>query len=275
MVRINRDNLFLHIPDDKLITIKKVVDKIEVILNKHEILSTDFLNPYEIELAKSILNKFDINYSVEGGYPHAERNIIYMYPEYLSDIEKYKINYLSIKKKEDIDHRDVLGSILRLGIDRNKVGDIIINDNNIFVFVKAEQFSFLRFNLNKIGRQNVDFTNDEFSYEDMEYIEKKYIVSSLRLDTVLSSVLKMSRSKTDILIKSGRVQVNFKIESKNSLQLNEGDILSVRGSGRMIFQSIENVTKKENFVINMKFPKWGKNGSNFICDVTYSYRSIE
>ncbi|MBL7575045.1 hypothetical protein I6I92_04190 [Peptoniphilus asaccharolyticus] len=123
------------------------------------------------------------------------------------------------------------------------------------MFVKAEQFSFLRFNLNKIGRQNVDFTNDEFSYEDMEYIEKKYIVSSLRLDTVLSSVLKMSRSKTDILIKSGRVQVNFKIESKNSLQLNEGDILSVRGSGRMIFQSIENVTKKENFVINMKFPK--------------------
>ncbi|EGY76424.1 hypothetical protein HMPREF9129_2089, partial [Peptoniphilus indolicus ATCC 29427] len=49
MVKINKDKLFLHIPDDKLIVVKKVVDKIEIVLNKHEILSTDFLSPYEVE----------------------------------------------------------------------------------------------------------------------------------------------------------------------------------------------------------------------------------
>ncbi|MDY2986972.1 MAG: YlmH/Sll1252 family protein [Peptoniphilus sp.] len=255
MVKINKDKLFLHIPDDKLIVVKKVVDKIEIVLNKHEILSTDFLSPYEVELSKSILNRYDVSYLIDGGYTQAERNIIYIFPKYLYEIDKDKILYISLNKVENIQHKDVLGSILGLGIDRSKVGDIIIGSNNIFIFVKAEQYNFLRFNLKKIGKHTIFFSDDKFEYQETTYVENKFIVSSLRLDTILSSVLKISRSKVEMLIKSGRVQVNFKPEIKTSIQLKEGDILSVRGRGRIVFEKIENTTKKNNFVILIKFPK--------------------
>lgn len=254
MVKINKDNLFLHIPDENLITIKKIVDRMELALKKHEILSTDFLNPYEVELAKSILNRFDIGWISDGGYDDAERRIIYLYPNYILDLKKDKVSCLSIEKQDGINHKDVLGSIIGLGVDRAKIGDIIFS-NYIYIFVKNEQYEFLRYNLKKIGKYNIKFLDEPFKMIEKKFVDKKIIVSSLRLDNVLSSALNISRSKVNNLIKSGKVNVNFKVETKTSIQLTESDTLSVRGFGRIIFDNIENTTRKGNFVLNIKFPK--------------------
>lgn len=254
MVKINRDNLFTHIPDENLITIKKIVDKMEVSIKNHEVLSTDFLNPFEVSLAESILNRFDINYLVDGGFENAERKIIYIYPTYLEHIEKNKISYISIEKNDDIKHNDVLGSILNLGIDRSKIGDIIFNDA-IYIFVKNEQYDFIKYNLKKIKNINVNFINNVFTDSQKEYVKRNIIVSSLRLDNIICNTLNISRSKAALLIKSGKVSVNFKMENKVSSQISPKDELSVRGFGRLIFDNIEKTTKKGNFVVTMKFPK--------------------
>lgn len=254
MVKINKNSLFSHVPYENLITIKNVVDKMDIALNKHEVLSTDFLNPYENFLAKSILNKFDIGYLEDGGYDNSERKIFYIFPNYFNEIIQDKIECITIDKVENIEHKDVLGSLLALGIDRSKIGDIILSDS-IYIFIKKEQLNFIKLNLTKIGKYNIKFLEKSFNYQQPEFIKKNLIVSSLRLDTFLSSVLNISRSKATSIIKTEKVNVNFKCSTKPSMQLSENDQLSIRGYGRIIFESIEKTTKKGNLVINIKMPK--------------------
>ena len=251
---INREHLLQHIPDEKILTLKKLVDKIEIVINKHEILSTDFLDPYEVELHKSILNRFsEISYSIWGGFKEAERQSILIYPQYMFKCD-YPINKFSLEKI-NISHKDILGALLGLGIAREKIGDIVINDDYIHFFVKSEISKYIEFNLKKIGRFNISFCDANFYYKENEYNNFNIIISSLRLDAFISAVTKESRSTALKLVQSGRVKVNFKTEYKSNFNLSENDLISIRKYGRFIFHKIENKTKKDKYVIIVRVPK--------------------
>lgn len=257
-MRLNRENLLNHINDEeKILPLKKLIDKIEIVINEHIITSTDFLDPYEVELSKSILNRFDeISYLIDGGYYEAERAVIYIYPEYMYEPILDDIKILKFTSKSDIKHRDILGSVLGLGIDRRKIGDIIINDDNYYFFAKSEITNFLEFNLFKIGNNKIDISlSSNAEIPEAEFDNKDIIVSSLRLDVIISSVYNISRSKAQELIRQERVKVNFKAENKVAFSLNEKDLVSVRKFGRFIFNKITGSTKKEKYAINIKIPK--------------------
>lgn len=144
---------------------------------------------------------------------------------------------------------------MSLGIDRKKIGDIIINDTFCYFIIKNEVADYVEFNLNKIGRNNIKLTKvDEISYIKENFILKEYIISSLRLDSFLSSILGISRTKTASLIESDKVKVNFKIINKLAFQLKEKDIISVRKYGRFIFNEIKGKTKKDNYIVKIKIP---------------------
>ncbi|MDO5714950.1 MAG: YlmH/Sll1252 family protein [Tissierellia bacterium] len=258
MVKIDRDKLLHHIhePEDQL-KMKQIIDKIEIVLRSHGQQETDFLNPHEIEMTISILNQFDtLKYQVFGGYDEAEQKIIYIYPFYIEN-PQCGLTIFKFDSLEGIKHPDILGSLLGLGIDRRKIGDILIGKEYTYFFVKNEIANFIQFNFNQISRESVLVkavsTIDQIPKKRFE--KKKIIASSLRLDTFIAQSYNLSRSNALDLIKREQVKVNYAKERKSSRELVEGDMVSVRKFGRIIFERIENRTKKENYVIEIKIPK--------------------
>ena len=153
---------------------------------------------------------------------------------------------------ETVSHRDVLGSLMNLGIKRCKIGDIIINDK-VYFEVKKEITPYILSNLSKIKNRNV---NPEIYIGELEktynFEEISLTVSSLRADCIIGSIAKLSRENAKNFITAGKVSVNSLIFDNPSKQLNEGDIISVRGSGKYVFSEVSGTTKKERLKIIIK-----------------------
>lgn len=258
-MRIDKEFYISHIQGEAFIfKMKQILDNVEIVLNNHRLESTDFLDPYERYLARSILNRFeDIKYLEDGGLEDSERKSLSIYPFYFQeeDIED-KISFLKIQfPSVHLKHKDFLGAILNLGIAREKLGDFYIHNGHTFIAVKNEIKDYLLYNLIKVSNYVVKVM--EVEREDLEATEDKYkeinkFVSSLRLDTVISAIYNLSRQNSLKLIQSEKVKINFKPIEKASIELNEGDLLSVKGYGRSIFQSINGTSKKGNFNITIR-----------------------
>lgn len=250
-MKIDREKYTSHIKDnDKIIEMRRIIDKIEVVLTNHSFESTDFLDPYERLLAKSILNRFmEINYLENGGIIQAERQIINIYPDYYSKIDVPKdIICLRINVDTDgLSHKDFLGSILNLGIKRTKIGDILVHEGYADIIVKQEISDFILFNLNRI--KNTKVTVEEKSLDAISFVESEYkeinkILSSYRLDVYISAAYNLSRQESIDIIKSEYVKVNWEPINKSSKEIAVGDIVSVRGYGRSALHSVEGISKK-------------------------------
>ncbi len=250
----------LHELEDKEIG-KRCLDKIEQVMSKHTVESTDFLDPFERKICRSILNRFDdISYKEYGGLEGAERKIISIFQSYHYfteediDIEAMEIyDYVS-----DFSHRNFLGSILALGIDRSKLGDILIHEEKTQILVKREISDYLYYNLHKIGRENVKVKIIDLSLLeeiDILYEEKQSTISSLRLDGVIATALNLSRSSSQELIEANRVKVNWEEISKASYTVEEGALISVKGYGRFILYSINGVSRKERIKVTIRLIK--------------------
>ncbi|MBC8590441.1 RNA-binding protein [Wansuia hejianensis] len=248
---IDKNYYTSHIQDPtKIVKIRRVLDKLEIVLNNYIVETTDFLDPYEISLSKSILNRFvDIDYLVLGGFHEAERKILVIYPDFLN-LEDISVGITAIKITGDLDklsHKDFLGAILNLGIDRSKVGDILVHGNYGYIIVKEEVNNFILYNLEKIGNQNVKVKNtplEEVESPEIKYKELIRFISSLRLDSVISAAYNLSRKESMNLIKMGKVKVNWETIDKASRLIEQGDIISVRGFGRLSLYRIDGISKK-------------------------------
>lgn len=258
-MKINREIYTAHIKNkDKLIDMRKIIDKVEIVINKHVVESTDFLDPYERALAKSILNRFsEISYFESGGFLSSERKIIVIFPHYLheSEVPEY-LSYLRITGNlEGLTHKDYLGAILGLGIKRSKVGDILVHETHTDIILKDEISGFVLLNLDKIGNRNIsieEISKDLIMEPKILYKEIKKTLSSYRLDVFISGVYNLSRQESLNLIESGNVKVNWEPILKSSKELNVGDMVSVRGYGRSIFHSVDGVSKKGRILVNIR-----------------------
>lgn len=248
---INKDKYVSHIQDnDRLIEMRRILDKIEIVMNDHLVESTDFLDPYSRLLAKSILNNFlEIDYLEQGGIEGLERQIITIYPDYYY-LDHKDLNIAALRLKgnfENLSHRDFLGSILGLGINRSKVGDILLHEGYIDIIVKKEIANFIIFNLEKIGNNKT--TVEEINLEDLvpgeiSYKEIQKTLSSYRLDVYISASYNLSRQESTALIRAGNVKLNWEPIDRISKEIEEGDMISIRGYGRSIFHSVEGLSKK-------------------------------
>ncbi|WP_236915778.1 YlmH family RNA-binding protein [Clostridium sp. Cult2] len=261
-MRLDRDKLLNHIIDEEqILNMRKVLDQIEIVINRHTIGSTDFMNPYERRLAQSVLNRFmDISYKELGGIDEAERKVILIYPEYFQyqDIES-PIKSLMIEGNiGNLSHRDFLGGILNLGINREKIGDILIHEDNVQVVVKNEISDYILISLTKIGRERVkvkEIPLRELKQGHIEYMDIFATVSSLRLDALISSAWNLSRSKSQELIESKRVKVNWEPIERVSKDIGEGDIISAKGYGRFILNSIKGISKRGRVRVELRLLK--------------------
>lgn len=219
--------------------------------------NSEFLNQDEISVLMGL--KLDIKPILYGGYENSERCIaIFSDSEiYNAPIVCIKIEPLQQKFSDKLSHRDYLGSLMNLGINRNVLGDIKIRDNVGYLFCLDTISEYIVDNLCRIKHTSVkcevieelpDFINQAPDSEEI-------IVSSTRVDAVIASIYKLSRNNASVLFKQEKVFVNSRTVSKEGLALKDGDTVSVRGYGKFIYDGELRRTKKDRIIISVRIYK--------------------
>ncbi|MBQ9531193.1 MAG: RNA-binding protein [Eubacterium sp.] len=214
---------------------------------------SEFLNLDELSTALNL----KLPCSVFGGYENAERCVIGFGNDIINEdfpICCIKIEPLKQKFADKLTHRDFLGSLMNLGINRSTLGDIIINENSGYLFCLESISDYIIENLSRVKHTSVKCKKVS-SLTDMIINEpetKEIIVSSIRADAIISAVYKLSRNEVSSLFNQQRVFINSKTVTKPSVFLKENDIVSVRHKGRFIFCFELRQTKKERIVVEVK-----------------------
>lgn len=215
---------------------------------------SDFLNLEEISLLKSLYT--ESKYNLYGGYDNADRCVASFgeCEEYQYPISCIKIEPANQKFADELSHRDFLGALMNLGINRSTLGDIIVTNNTGYLFCLNSIKEYILQNLDRIKHTTVRCTE---SVLPAEIAEKKpepieLTVSSQRVDITVAAVFKLSRNAVTQLVNQEKVFINSKIAYKESLTLKSGDIVSVRGKGKFIFDGEIRHTKKNKSVIGIR-----------------------
>lgn len=193
-----------------------------------------------------------------GGYKDAEWKMFGAFPSYeeMSE-ETFPIKVLEIRKKykADLGHRNYLGTILSLGIDRNKIGDILVDDSGAYVYVSEDISEFLVNNLTKISSCGVKVRLIDIS--EVEIPEKRsemldVVAASARVDAVVAALTHTSRREMKKEIALGNVKVNHAPVSGRDSQLKENDVLSIKGYGRVRIVKFGGLTKSGRLHIDIE-----------------------
>lgn len=234
--------------------IAKVRDQFHVADSFHKPVLTSFLSLPEQNIILQICPK-NLFLNFNGGYENAERKIACITPMeemYDSDIVILEAYYNPAFKT--IKHKDVLGSLLHLGLEREVLGDICVEENRIVVFVKEQIADFIQMNCINIARINVQFERVDFA--DVSGPKREEIivnVSSLRMDAIVASLSHCSRKEASLKIKQGFVKLNDVILETNQ-HLCNNDFVSIRKVGRFQYIDVVNTTKKDRLML--KFEKY-------------------
>lgn len=255
----DKDNLISHILDLK-----------EKAATESVITSSGFLSLEEQSLiirAEKINNKY-VDTFYFGGYEDAERKIAVFVPsfyaveydglaDFLDESEASPLAVLQVKKDKFsvLSHRDYLGALMGLGIKREVIGDILINDEGCLIICLKSIVSYITENLRQAGRGQLTVT--EAGFDALQSKESKTetvfaSVASLRLDCLVAAAFKLSRTNAVNAINQGIVYVNSEQILKNDYNLSEGDKLVLRGKGKIIIDEILRENKKGRIHINIK-----------------------
>lgn len=236
---------------------KRLTELSNTAYNRGIVTFSDFLNLNELNILHTTpKTMFPAGYETFGGYDLSERQMVAFLPDALYYDYEYPIKMIEItplnrRFSEDLSHRDYLGALMNLGLERAKMGDIIVDKEYTVLFIREELAGFVMENLTRIRHTSItavlkDHTPLTF---EPETVEIKGTVASIRLDTVLSVAYPMSRSRLTAFIETGKVFVNGKLITSNGCRLKEKDMISVRGLGRISYAGILSETKKGRYMI--------------------------
>ncbi|MDT0123993.1 YlmH/Sll1252 family protein [Paenibacillus sp. RRE4] len=246
-------NMYEHFSHDERDFVDKATDWVERASKLHDMKLTDFLDPRQVFILQSLVNRSqDVQVRFDGGYEAAERKRALIAPDYrYLDEEDMGMQVLSItsddQKISELEHGDYMGSLLGLGLKRGKIGDIQVLEDGCHTVVAAETGAFLSLQLNQVHRLHV-FTEllplNQMKWSATKLDTIDITVASMRLDGICADVHRLSRSKILIPIKAGRCKVNWKVVEDPSKPLKAGDVVSIQGFGRFKVLEQEGMTKK-------------------------------
>jgi RNA-binding protein YlmH len=185
---------------------------------------------------KNNLCSKDLEIKTDGFFEDCERRMISFNNIYENPFPMKLIKIQNTSKFSNLTHRDFLGGILSLGIERNKMGDLFVEGDTCYVPVHEDIESFIIYNIDKIGKvicmaEVVD--NVEFLPE-VSFKEEIILVSSLRIDGVVSKITNVSRSRAVIMIEQGQVLMNYVKMKNKSYELKGEERITIRGFGKFI-----------------------------------------
>ncbi len=240
-------------------TLARVIDHAEQAIKTWEVVVSDFLSPPELAEAQTVMGRLtDIQLMAWGGYSQAERQrLAIARAEMPIAVESVPLAFIEIAGNFLFDpatHRDFLGALLGTGIVREKVGDILApGERGAQAIVVPELVEFLQLRLTQVRSVPVKvrpINSDELKIQAPKKKEMTTVEASLRLDAIASAGFGMSRSKMADLITAGEVRVNWKEITSASHALKSGDLVSIRGKGRLEVGEIA-VTKKDRYRVQL------------------------
>lgn len=242
----------------RILELAKLADKRQIMTY------TDFLNLSERNIFYHTVQKVSgVTWKLFGGYAKAERQLAAFIPDALSlygedaaqesefPIACLKIEPLNSRFAETLSHRDYLGALLNLGIDRSVTGDILTDGTNAYVFCLQKIADFLCSELTRVRHTAVMCRVYEGEIQEIPLRKERIqgTVASVRLDSLLSLAFKESRSSLVRFIEEGKVFVNGKRVTSNGCQVKELDLISARGLGRFQYLGVLSETKKGRFLV--------------------------
>lgn len=265
---MNRQEILSKYEGEEALLVSKLLDKIEFVEKRNSIENTDFLSLHQRGILEKVLKMISYkNYIIYGGYENAERTMVILYPEKLETVfETGLFDYHNIMQvirivlpnemRGKYSHRDYLGAVVKVGIKREKVGDIVVSLDGADMIVSEEVVSYLITNLSELTR----FSKSKFEVCKIEELNivppkieiVKIIIPSMRVDSIVSEIIRTSRSKAMEIIDEERVFINSELVTKNAKILKENDMITVRGKGRFRVKQILNSTKKGNLVVEIE-----------------------
>lgn len=241
--------------------LKRIRELANISYQRDIVTFSDFLNLNEQNMINSQRNKFPgVVIESFGGYEEAERRIYSFRPssvpvyEWDYPIDCLKIEPKAIKFSEKLSHRDYLGALLNLGVDRNTIGDILVDENAAWMFCQRKMTDFFLENLCRVRHTTINITlvsnPEEFPKPKMEAISGT--CASVRLDSLIALAFQASRSSMVSCIEGGTVYVNGRLVTSNGYEPKDGDIISVRGKGRFCYEGTTGTTKKGRVCVHLK-----------------------
>ena len=207
--------------------------------------STFFLDPKELREVQAKLKKG--TYSIYYPYKDSEKNIIYNKDEPV-------VLLYEIKVKSPIRHQDILGAMYSLNIDSSLFGDILIIDNHYYIYILPIVRNYFESNFLNVRNTSVSLEEKDISIlKDYErsYEKLDFIVSSSRIDTVVSSICHIGRSNILDMIKKKEIILNYDYLKDNSYKLKDGDVFSIKRVGKFKYNGILKNTKSDHLIIEI------------------------
>lgn len=250
--------------EDKLL-VSKILDKIKLAKTKNQITNTEFLDMYQKKVTEEVLQAEKCeNYIYYYPCENAEKTMLVIYPEKYAEIfNNNKFNFSQFVKlirvmlpkqlKGQYVHKDYLSGVMKLGIRREKIGDIFVFEDGADIVVSSDICEYIVTNLKQLtrfGKSEIVETNvSEIRMPNIKTEEVKITVAAMRLDCIVSELAHCSRNMVVKIIEEQRVFVNYVNETKNSKNINVDDIIVIRGKGKFKIKDISGETRKGKKVV--------------------------
>ncbi len=237
------------------ILIARIDDTVQICERTNKPKFLGFLSEEQTVLAQKFLENRNVNFAFFGGFDLAHRVMLGCFPDW---VEEFSFPVcavtFSFRKTDSLSHRDFLGSLMALGIKRETVGDILVEDGRAVVFLSDDVKKFVLTQISKIGRVGVTLSEGfcEPLPQANKMVDATDTVASNRLDCIVSVLASVSRGKACEIIENGFVTVNSVICEKITKFIESGDIISIRGKGKFVITSLLGKTKKQRTVLEFK-----------------------
>jgi len=239
-------------PEDKML-LARVWDKFSQFERQNIPTATDFLSPREQALAQALLRGAGTEGVLDGGYDGAERRRLVFLPGWAEgDGGQLVFLRASFRGPEGLGHRDILGSLMGLGVVRGKIGDILVSPHSADIIAAPSLKEFFLREWHGAGRVKLDvseISREQLLLPEVEVKVLRDTVSSLRLDAVAAAAFSTSRGKAVEFIRAGRVSLDHLPCDKPDKAVGEGAVLTVRGLGRAKLREVGPATKKGRTVV--------------------------
>lgn len=255
--------IYQHFRDSERAFIDQASDWIAKVSDSYSSVTTDFLNPRQVFILTTLVNREnagEIQVYTSSAIAETEYVKVIIAPSYYQlAVADFSLACLQIdfaSKFVTLKHSQILGTFLgETGLDRSKIGDILVHEDFAQVFVDAKLVTLFTEKIHKIARSGVKIREiqlEQFVPSPEQAVIQTVTMSSLRLDKTIASVFNVSRNLAQNLIQSNKVKVNYTEILKNDFELDENDLISVRGLGRLRIRQNLGLTKKNKLRIEVQ-----------------------
>lgn len=253
------DSITQHFRSEEAPFVESATGFIQQASDEYRPILTHFLNPRQQYILSTLVNRdTDLKLMLNGGYNGAEMKRAIVYPDYVEAASlDFGLNLFEIEyptKFTQLQHGQILGSILGAGIDRQVLGDIITDGVRWQVFTTDEMSQYIASQVDRMGKIKVRLVSQPMTESIVPldaWEEESTTLSSTRLDSIIATGFHLSRHHAKELIEAGKIQLNWTPFEHPDYQLAYQDVISVRGFGRVRLISVDGVTKKDKLKVTL------------------------